>query len=328
VKKKIGIVVIICFESREPLAHKTKTMPLLDFSEISRADIANGAQDTFEMFAREFLELFGFRTVSGPDRGADLGRDLVVEERRTGVAGETIVRWLVSCKHKAHSGESVRLADEADILDRIRVHDCTGFIGCYSTLPASSLTVKLEALKSNTAMFDFKIFDRAKIESVLLSTGPGQGIAERYFPVSYRKWNEENFNIDLAMLRIGMPQPVSYRLPDDDKILTLEEALKLYPQGNRYIFNPWLPFNLILCNNILGITKILDREKGPIDPPLDYFQRMNQSIALNIEELRRQRHEGEGQAEAPESVTRPSSLTKKDVRRKKMSKESRRRNRK
>jgi hypothetical protein len=304
-------------------------MPLLDFREISRADIANGEQDTFEMFARDFLELFGFRAVSGPDRGQDLGRDVIVEERRTGVMGETIVRWLVSCKHKAHSGESVRLGDEADVIDRMRIHDCTGFIGCYSTVPASSLTEKLNALKINTVGFDFRIFDREKIESVLLSTGPGQGLAERYFPASYRKWNEQNFNIDLAMLRIGMPQPVSYRLPESDTILTVEEALKLYPQGNRYIFNPWLPSNLILCNNILGITKILDRDNGPIDPPLDYFQRMNESIALNVEALRRQRHDEQAQTNGPESATQASRVSKKkQVNRKKLAKESRRRNRK
>src|SRR5215471_499894 len=212
-------------------------MPQLDFKEIPRANVASGEQDTFEMFAREFLELFGFKALTGPDRGPDLGRDLVVQETRTGVAGETLIRWLVSCKHKAHSGESVGLADEADILDRTRVHDCAGFIACYSTLPAASLTQKLERLKATNPPFDFQIFDREKIESILLRTGPGQGIAQRFFPVSYGKWSEQNFDIDLAMTRIGMPQPVSYQLPGDDDILTLEEMMKRYPQGNRYIFN-------------------------------------------------------------------------------------------
>lgn len=78
-------------------------MPQLDFKEIPQANLANGKQDTFEMFAREFLELVGYKVLSGPDRGSDLGRDLIVLETRSGVGGETYVRWLVSCKHKAHS---------------------------------------------------------------------------------------------------------------------------------------------------------------------------------------------------------------------------------
>jgi hypothetical protein len=304
-------------------------MPQLNFKEIPQANIPSGEQDTFELFARDFLELFGFKALSGPDRGADLGRDLIVQETRTGVAGETIVRWLVSCKHKAHSGQSVGLSDESDILDRVQIHNCSGFIGCYSTIPASSLTQKLEALKTNTPSFDFQIFDREKIESIILSTGPGQGIAQRYFPSSYAKWGEQNLNIDLAMARIGMPQPVTYRLPNDDKILTLEEVMKLYPQGNRYIFNPWLPGNLILSNNLLGITKLLDRDKGPIDPPVDYFQRMNESMILNIEAMRQHRLEDNLRKQTDDAAkgSNRSSLGKRKSSKQRMAKESRKRNR-
>jgi hypothetical protein len=110
-------------------------MPRLDFKEIVQANTASGQQDSFELFAREFLELFGFTPLSGPDRGTDLGRDLIVQEKRTGIAGETIVKWLVSCKHKAHSEQSVGIGDEPDILDRVSVHNCTGFIGFIPRFP-------------------------------------------------------------------------------------------------------------------------------------------------------------------------------------------------
>lgn len=75
-------------------------MAVLDFKEIPEAHVANGLQDTFELFAREFLEFMGFKIISIPDRGADGGVDLIVEEHRHGIGGVTIVRWLVSCKHK------------------------------------------------------------------------------------------------------------------------------------------------------------------------------------------------------------------------------------
>jgi hypothetical protein len=293
-------------------------MPQLDFKEIPQANLASGEQDTFELFAREFLELFGFKTISGPDRGSDLGRDLIILETRTGVGGETAVRWLVSCKHKAHSGQSVSLGDESDIFDRVQTHRCQGFIGFYSTLPGSSLTQKLDGIKNNNPMFEFQIFDKEKIEQILLSTGQGQGIAQRYFPDSYSKWSKQNFDIDLAMARIGMPQPVAYKMPNDDKVLTLEEVRKLYPQGSQYIWNPWLPGNLILCNNILGITKIIERGGELVDPPIDYFERMNESISRNIEYMRQH---------ALHDPKHGDSKRQKELGRQRMAKESRKRNR-
>src|SRR5437867_920193 len=129
-------------------------MPRIDFKEIP-PDL-----DTFEMFAREFLELTGYRIVSGPDRGADQGRDLIAEETRTGVGGKTTVRWLVSCKHMAHSGRAVGVDDELNISDRVRAHRCQGFIGFYSTLASAGLTQRLEALQRETQGFEFIIFYR------------------------------------------------------------------------------------------------------------------------------------------------------------------------
>jgi hypothetical protein len=61
-------------------------MPALKFSEIV-TPTASPERDRFELFARDTLELLGVKVVEGLDRGADGGRDLILEERRTGVAG-------------------------------------------------------------------------------------------------------------------------------------------------------------------------------------------------------------------------------------------------
>ena len=106
-------------------------MSILDFKEIPEAHIASGLQDTFELFARDFLKFVGYKIITDPDRGADGGVDLIVEESRTGVGGETIIRWLVSCKHKAFSGNSVNPGDDANIRDRVEANECQGFIGFY-----------------------------------------------------------------------------------------------------------------------------------------------------------------------------------------------------
>ena len=173
-------------------------MPILDFREIPRADIASGEQDCFELFARDFLSVFGYAIASGPARGPDGGKDIIALETRAGVAGETIIRWLVSCKHKAHSGNSVTVDDERDIVDRVKANRCQGFIGFYSTLPSSPLAKKLEGLRSESGI-EFQLFDRELIESNLLTATNGFNLAKRYFKISFSKWKTPSPRICLRI---------------------------------------------------------------------------------------------------------------------------------
>jgi hypothetical protein len=133
-------------------------MPLIDLTEIPEAHISSGQQDSFELFASELLTVMGYELVDPPGRGADLGKDSIVAERRKGIGRETVVRWLVSCKHKAHSGRSVGLDDELNLVERVEGHECQGFIGFYSTLSSSSL---VERLKQLTSKFEYQILDNA-----------------------------------------------------------------------------------------------------------------------------------------------------------------------
>ena len=52
----------------------------IDFTEIAQANIANGDQDRFELFGREFLQEMGYRIEEHPDRGQDGGRDILAIE--------------------------------------------------------------------------------------------------------------------------------------------------------------------------------------------------------------------------------------------------------
>jgi hypothetical protein len=164
--------------------NSSSIVPALNFTEIAPAT-AGPDRDSFELFARDVLEFVGFGILEGPDRGADGGRDLIVEELRTGVGGETRVRWLVSCKHKAHSGSSVTPADEPDIQDRLNTHSCTAFLGFYSTIPSSGLSTKLTGAASK---FGHQVYDSERIERVLLHSADGLLIAKRYFPKSVERW--------------------------------------------------------------------------------------------------------------------------------------------
>lgn len=162
---------------------------ILDFKEIPQANLATGLQDTFELFSRDFLEILGYEIIQHPDRGADGKKDLIVQEARPGLSGVTHIKWLVSCKHNAHSGKSVSDIDEPNILDRVSVHQCDGFIGFYSTLPATSLGTNFNALKNK---IQIQSFDREQIEKILLETPQGLKLASRYFPVSFENFKIEN----------------------------------------------------------------------------------------------------------------------------------------
>lgn len=164
-------------------------MGVINFKEIPEAHIAKGDQDQFELFARDFLEYLGYKIISNPNRGPDGGKDIIVQENRVGIGGETTVRWLVSCKHKAHSGLSVTPNDEKNIRDRVDSNDCNAFIGFYSTVPSSGL---INLLSSSNQNFETQIFDYKKIESKLLYSQNGILICKRYFPISFKEWQVEN----------------------------------------------------------------------------------------------------------------------------------------
>ena len=166
-------------------------MPIIDFKEIPEAHLATGLQDTFEMFARDFLqEIMGFAIIQGPDRGSDLGKDIIAEETRHGVLGSTRVKWLISCKHKAHSGRSVGVDDEKDIAGRCTLHGATGFIGFYSTIASSRVAETIDLLVSNERINERQIFDRERLEHYLLCNEAGRRLARRYFPASWLEWED------------------------------------------------------------------------------------------------------------------------------------------
>ncbi|MBO4923626.1 MAG: hypothetical protein J5382_05825 [Bacteroidales bacterium] len=159
---------------------------ILDFKEIPQANRGGGQQDAFELFARDFLFYLGYQIIEGPDRGADGKRDLIVAERVSGISTDITIKWLVSCKHYAHSGAAVKDSDEINIHERILQHKCDGFMGFYSTLPATSLSGLLEGVERTA------IYDRERIEFLLLKDIEGQRLAARYFPITFRYYQIEN----------------------------------------------------------------------------------------------------------------------------------------
>lgn len=160
------------------------TARYVDWSEIPTANEGGADQDRFELFARDFLEAQGFAVAEGPGRGADRGRDLMVHEPVTGMLTETKRRWLVSVKHKAVSGRSVTPQDEPDPIGRVRIHSADGFMAVYSTLPSSTLDDTFDRMRKQGVAVH--VFDRGRIERLLLSDPRLRPVFKTYFPKSHQ----------------------------------------------------------------------------------------------------------------------------------------------
>jgi hypothetical protein len=164
-------------------------MPVVDFKEIPTSKGGKVGQDLWALFAREFFEGLHLKTEEGPDRGPDSGRDLIIFEARTGLLGVGIHKWLVSCKHYAHSGDSVSNNNEQNIMDRVRKFKADGFIGFYSTLPSAELSRTFRQFKENIAI---DVYDCERIERSLIGNPELKQIFERFFPKSYKKYTQNN----------------------------------------------------------------------------------------------------------------------------------------
>ena len=171
---------------------------LIDLREIPEAHRGE-EKDTFELFAREFLEAIGLSCVAGPDRGPDGGRDLLVEENRIGPLGTSTIRWLVSCKHKAHSDSSVGANDEEDPIGRMDAHRASGFICFYSTIPSSSLATKLSIVTDRKR--ELSVFDRGRIAKYFVEDDRLAGVLESYLPESASRLAESPSRAAHAKLR-------------------------------------------------------------------------------------------------------------------------------
>lgn len=155
---------------------------MIDFSEIPDDG------EEWELFARDFLQEFGFYIEQSPDRGPDGGKDILVTERLHGNLGNYEFRWLVSCKHFAKSKKSVQEKDEINIQERLTSYNADGFIGFYSTLASSGLNTRLSQLRANGKIKDFRIFDHKLIENYLLRIGYSS-LMMRYLPNSYKAFS-------------------------------------------------------------------------------------------------------------------------------------------
>jgi len=118
--------------------------------EIDFKQLATGTR--FEQLVRDVLVTLDYPVVwSGV--GPDDGKDLIVEEAGHVLLGKKPRRWLVSCKHNAHSDTSVSFADltsSGGITSLVRdVHAVDAFLVVCSTQVSAGCMRQLDAIESN-----------------------------------------------------------------------------------------------------------------------------------------------------------------------------------
>lgn len=186
----------------------------IDFTEIPLPNKGGKEQDIFELFACDFLESLGYEIVQRPSRGPDGKKDLIILSNSVpGITSDSKTKWLVSCKHKAHSGNGVSDVDEPDISDRVKKHKCHGFIGFYSTIPNSTLS---EKLKTYSNQFIHTLYDHSRIEKEIHSLKDKERILVTYFPKSRDKWDIDKHRIkDLSQQSVSEEENniCKYRTP-------------------------------------------------------------------------------------------------------------------
>lgn len=160
---------------------------MLNFKELAK-DGTDLERLTREIFSREGFE------VHWTGKGPDGGRDLIVIEKVQGPLSKFRRKWLVQCKHNAHSGKSIG-KDEANSLitdcERIKAQ---GYLMVCTTSLSSGLIQAYEELKEQRNMF-IDYWDEVRLEDRLLKPTNFQ-LINQFFPISSKSvgWKIYNTN--------------------------------------------------------------------------------------------------------------------------------------
>lgn len=153
----------------------------MDFKELPQDGQA------FEQLVRELLFSNGLH-VAWSGKGPDGGRDLICTETIDSHFVKSTRTWLVQCKHKAHSGDSVGIAELDNIVDSCTHHHATGYILVCSTQPSSAVVNRLESVTNNPANSVTATYWDGVMLQRMLSAPRLWAIAQRFMPKSCGEW--------------------------------------------------------------------------------------------------------------------------------------------
>lgn len=136
--------------------------------------------EDFELLCRDVLESYDALIVSEPTRGPDQKKDLVIEITSRDLLGNSEkIKYLVQCKHKAHSGRSVLEAEIGDFRSACLLHKTDGYFLITSTIASVTVANNLNAEKESGPL-KVIIWDGKKLEGKIESSPNSSQIIEKY----------------------------------------------------------------------------------------------------------------------------------------------------
>jgi hypothetical protein len=157
-----------------------------EFEKAIRLDFRDLSDDgtEFEFLVQELLQEMGMhaeRTGAGQDKGVDI----IAQENLNDMIGAPIYKkYVVQCKHFAHSGKSVGVAHIHDVIDTITQQNANGYLLVTSTDITSSLKEKLEFLKKNSNAISIEYWDKISLEKMLMQH---PALVTKYFPTRFNR---------------------------------------------------------------------------------------------------------------------------------------------
>ncbi|KEI70785.1 restriction endonuclease [Endozoicomonas elysicola] len=147
----------------------------IDFKRIS-----DDGED-FELLIRDVLESHGVKILSSPSRGADQKKDLIVEvENKDQIGTTTSIKYLVQCKHKAHSNKSVYENELGDWRSACKKFKVDGYFLITSTIASATVQSNFDAENSDRNGFKMKVWDRQQLQSMIERSPKSVSIIKQY----------------------------------------------------------------------------------------------------------------------------------------------------
>jgi hypothetical protein len=162
----------------------TTPKQIINFTELISAVPGEGLEE----LARQIGRRKGL-SPSWSGRGPDGGRDIIFTEILSGPLSREKITWLVSCKDKAKSGDSVSEKDlpHPGIKDKLAQHKATGFLLVTTTVVSTGAKALLDGLdKSNGGEIHTLVWDSSELIAILLDPD-NQDILKQFLPESYKR---------------------------------------------------------------------------------------------------------------------------------------------
>jgi hypothetical protein len=161
-----------------------RSQAVIDFREL----VSSVPGEGLELLVRQIGQRQNL-SPSSTGRGADAGRDLFFTELLSGPISKQKIKWLVSCKDKAISNESVKESDlpAGGVSEKLEQHKADGFLLVTTTVPSTATKEKLDKLDKSAGgkIYTF-VWDKSDLTAILLQP-ENHDLLKQFLPESYKR---------------------------------------------------------------------------------------------------------------------------------------------